>query len=345
MCRGMVKRIMLKLRKRLELAGIIAMDSDIIFFDEPTSSLDPKSRENFFALAQKLADEHNKTIIFSTHHEQDALAADRMIHIADGRVISDTNPCTLPTEKSEKSIDTALYQNFRYKKYASLLSNLRNTSLGEYQKKNSPVHKMPILAKTILFFILFIATTMFPQIQILFPACFFALLYAAFADFSAKKLFVRMIKIFPWILFFSIWQILLFPVGENDVIYWSWHFIHITDENLLSLLRMVLHFFGAMTVISVFSYSTETTEILEAMQKHFNINVFVFFTLLLRFIPLLTEELSHIVKTQIIREGIKTTKGFFNKVKAILPIIVPLIVQTIRRSSTIAEALEARGMK
>ena len=331
-------------KRKLALAGIIAMNNDIIFFDEPTSSLDPKSREIFFRLAQELADKQGKTIIFSTHHKDDALAADRTIYIADGKVISDTNPCELP-KMQENDFCKNLTEDFRYKKYASLLSGLRNTSLGEYQKKNSPIHRLPIVVKSIIFSILFIATTMFPQIKILFPACFLTLFYAAFADFSAKKLFRRLLKILPWILFFSVWQILLFPINENDVVYWSWRFIHITDENLLSLLRMILHFFGAMTSISVFSYSTETTEILDGMQKRFNINVFVFFTLLLRFIPLLTEELSHIVKTQIIREGIKSTKGFVNKIKAILPIVVPLIVQTIRRSSTIAEALEARGMK
>ena len=325
-------------KRKIALAGIVAMDNDIIFFDEPTSSLDPKSREQFFVMVQKLADEQHKTIVFSTHNENDALAADRVIHISRGKVLDDTSPVEIPLFDEEK-------ENLRYKEHSNLLSSLRNISLGEYEAKNSLVHRMPILAKTIVFFVLFILTTMFPQMQILLPSCFLALLYAAFADFSVKKLLFRMLKIFPWILFFFVWQVLLFPIGPDDIVYWSWHFLKITDENILSLLRMVLHFFGAMTTISVFVYTTETTEILDGMQKRFHVNVFVFFMLLLRFIPLLTEELSHIVKTQIIREGIKSTKGFVNKVKAILPIIIPIIVQTIRRSTTIAEALEARGMK
>ncbi|MDD7417467.1 MAG: energy-coupling factor transporter ATPase [Treponemataceae bacterium] len=325
-------------KRKLALAGIIAMDSDIIFFDEPTSSLDPKSREQFFSLIQKLADEHNKTIIFSTHHSEDALAADRTIHIERGKIISDTNPCEVPNFQGET-------ENLRYKEHANLLSGLRNTSLGEFTPKNTPIHKMNILAKTIIFLILFIGNTMLPQIPVLIGFCLASALYALLAKFSPKKLFFRMIKIIPWILFFFIWQVLLFPVNEGDTIWWSWKFLKFTDANLFSLIRMMLHFFGAMTTLSVFVYSTEITEILDGMKKYFHINVVVFFMLILRFIPLLTEELSHIVKTQIIRDGIKSTRGFFNKVKAILPIIVPLMIQTIRRSSIIAEALEARGMK
>ena len=62
----------------------------------------------------------------------------------------------------------------------------------------------------------------------------------------------------------------------------------------------------------------------------------------MRFIPILTEVASHIVKTQIIREGIKSAKGLMGKIKAIMPIIIPLILQTLKRSENLSEALEAR---
>ena len=62
----------------------------------------------------------------------------------------------------------------------------------------------------------------------------------------------------------------------------------------------------------------------------------------MRFIPILTEEASHIVKTQIIREGIKSAKGLTGKIKTIMPIIIPLILQTIKRSENLADAFEAR---
>ena len=82
-------------KRKLALAGIIAMDSPIIFFDEPGAALDPKSRGQFFGLLQKLS-QQGKTIIFSTHRMEEAMAADRIIRLHEGKLSSDSNPVKIP---------------------------------------------------------------------------------------------------------------------------------------------------------------------------------------------------------------------------------------------------------
>ena len=77
-----------------------------------------------------------KTIIFSTHRMEEAMAADRIIRLHDGKLSSDSNPVKIPIDKSNFT------ENDRYKNYSSLLNNLRNVSLGEYCKKKSLMHNL-----------------------------------------------------------------------------------------------------------------------------------------------------------------------------------------------------------
>ena len=331
-------------KRKLALAGIIAMDSPIIILDEPSSALDPKSRIQFFELLQTLA-QKGKTIIFSTHRMEEAMIADRIIRLHEGRISSDSNPIKIPIDKSN------YVENDRYKKYSSLLDNLRNISLGDFCLKKSLVHNMKPHSKILLFFALFLSTLVFQNIVLLSCACGISLIYALLAKYPIKKIILRILKMLPWILIFFAFQVLLFKNSPQDKVLWEWNFIKITDVKFMLGLRMILHFVGAMICISVFSYSIEESELVDGM-KHllkpfeklkFNTKtVTVMILLVMRFIPILTEEASHIVKTQIIREGIKSAKGLTGKIKTIMPIIIPLILQTIKRSENFADALEAR---
>lgn len=331
-------------KRKVALAGIIAMDSPIIILDEPGAALDPTSRTQFFTLLKKLA-QQGKTIIFSTHRMEEAMTADRIIRLHEGRISSDSNPIKIPIDKSN------YVENDRYKKYSSLLDNLRNISLGDFCLKKSLVHNMQPHSKILLFFALFLSTLVFQNIVLLSCACGISLIYALLAKYPIKKIILRILKMLPWILIFFAFQVLLFKNSPQDKILWEWNFIKITDVKFMLGLRMILHFVGAMICISVFSYSIEESELVDGM-KHllkpfeklkFNTKtVTVMILLVMRFIPILTEEASHIVKTQIIREGIKSAKGLTGKIKTIMPIIIPLILQTIKRSENLADALEAR---
>ena len=331
-------------KRKLALAGIIAMDSPIIFFDEPGAALDPKSRGQFFGLLQKLS-QQGKTIIFSTHRMEEAMAADRIIRLHDGKLSSDSNPVKIPIDKSNFT------ENDRYKNYSSLLNNLRNVSLGEYCKKNSLMHNLFPGSKILVFLAVLITTLAFQNIQLLSFACGISFLYGILAKYPIGKLFARILKMTPWLLLFFAFQVLLFKVAPEDKILWEWNFIKLTQVKLLLGIRMFLHFIGAMVSISVFTYTIEETELVEGMKVilypleklKFNTKIItVLILIVMRFIPILTEVASHIVKTQIIREGIKSAKGFMGKIKAIMPIIIPLILQSLKRSENLSEALEAR---
>ncbi len=64
-----------------------------------------------------------------------------------------------------------------------------------------------------------------------------------------------------------------------------------------------------------------------------------------RFIPLLVDEAVAILKTQAIRGGLGSVKGKLAKIRAVIPLIVPLVIQTIKRSEALADAITMRCFK
>ncbi len=79
-------------KQRIAIAGIIAMMPDCIVFDEATSMLDPSGRKEVMYSIEKLNKEKGITILHITHNMTEAINADRVIVINDGRVCMDDVP-------------------------------------------------------------------------------------------------------------------------------------------------------------------------------------------------------------------------------------------------------------
>jgi len=75
-------------RQRVAIARALANDPPVLLADEPTGSLDSASVDVVLALFRRLRQERETTIVLVTHDEAVASAADRIVHMVDGRVIS-----------------------------------------------------------------------------------------------------------------------------------------------------------------------------------------------------------------------------------------------------------------
>ena len=79
-------------KKRITIADIIAMHSEVIVFDEPTAALDPLNAEMLEEVLEKLAAQE-KTMLISTHDVDFAYRwAERAIVFCDGQIIADAPP-------------------------------------------------------------------------------------------------------------------------------------------------------------------------------------------------------------------------------------------------------------
>lgn len=79
-------------KQRVAIAGALAMDLDIMIFDEATSMLDPEGTLEIVELIKRLNEEFGKTIITITHDLEFANLSDRLIVLRDGQLILDGTP-------------------------------------------------------------------------------------------------------------------------------------------------------------------------------------------------------------------------------------------------------------
>lgn len=72
-------------KQRVSIAGVIAMLSDCVIFDEPTAMLDPKGRSDVMDIIHDLNKKYKKTVVHITHYMEEAALADRIIVLNKGR--------------------------------------------------------------------------------------------------------------------------------------------------------------------------------------------------------------------------------------------------------------------
>ena len=75
-------------QQRAAIARALASKPDIVFADEPTGNLDSRSSEEVMSLLKMSAEKYGQTIVMITHDEEIAQAADRILVIEDGQVVS-----------------------------------------------------------------------------------------------------------------------------------------------------------------------------------------------------------------------------------------------------------------
>ena len=79
-------------KQRIAIAGVIAMEPECIVLDESTAMLDPAGRREVLSTVQRLNRELGITVVLITHHMNEALDADRVIVMNDGKVAMDGTP-------------------------------------------------------------------------------------------------------------------------------------------------------------------------------------------------------------------------------------------------------------
>lgn len=337
-------------QRRLSIAGILALDSDIIFFDEPTAGLDCAARSQVLYMMKKLAEE-GKTVLFSTHHFDEAQFADREIYIENGKLVKDTvgddTVSDIPESLSELSASES----------AKLLENLQSVSYSlscSKEKKKSPVERLSAWFRIILFSLLFVSSLAARPVWLCAIMLLISVIYDVLCGFRLKKLLISSLKILPFLLFFSIFQMIFYPALEGEIHFTNWKWFTVTPSKIFFCLAAIIRTDAALACISGLFVSTPEYDLIDGLNgillplqlihipvRHFILIVEIIF----RFIPLLVDEASSIIKTQIIRGGLGKVHGRMARIRAAIPLIVPLIIQTIKRSESLADAITVRCFK
>lgn len=337
-------------QRRLSVAGILSMNPEIIMFDEPTAGLDGKNRIRVMNMMRKLADS-GKTVIFSTHRRDEASFSDREIVLQNGKIVLDT--LRIPPENQELSQRMKPVTPSASVKTLESLRKFSESSAAK-NENSSPVAKIPSVLKILLFLALFSASLAVRPVHLCAVMAAVSAVYCVTAGFPLGKLTRALLKLLPFLLIFSVFQIIFAPAAPGERMLTEWRWFTVTPSKLLLCLSTLLRTAAAVECISAFSASTQEQELTDGVSSVLSPlaalgipvrYLVIILEIIFRFIPLLVKEAMSILKTQIVRGGLDGKKGKFARIKAAVPLAVPLILRTIKRSEILADAMTIRAFR
>jgi energy-coupling factor transport system permease protein len=226
---------------------------------------------------------------------------------------------------------------------------LKDITLGQYFPGNSVIHRLDPRTKLIMLVVYIVSLfTAVSWLSYALPLVFLAVCIAVSG--VPLKSFVRGLKPLLFILIFTAALNLFFTVGEGEPLVDVWVITIYTEgivRALLMLLRIVLLIAG--TFLLTYTTSpislTDGLEALLAPLKVIKVPVHelsMMMCIALRFIPTLIEETDKIMSAQKARGADFETGKLMDRVKALVPILVPLFIGAFRRADDLATAMECR---
>lgn len=79
-------------KQRIAIAGMLAMEPDVLVLDEATAMLDPLGRKDIIGIVKKLNEEKGITVVMITQYMEEAVGCERVVVINDGSIVMDSTP-------------------------------------------------------------------------------------------------------------------------------------------------------------------------------------------------------------------------------------------------------------
>ena len=225
---------------------------------------------------------------------------------------------------------------------------MREVSFGQYYPANSFVHKCDPRLKIVFLVAYIVAVFLAKNFYALGACAFVFLLMAAFSGVPLKSL-LRSVKAVLFLLAFTSILNLFFHTGETVI--WQWWIIKISKEaiyfTVFFAVRLFLLVLGS-AVLTLTTTPVALTDGLESLLSPLKVIRFpvhelaLIMSIALRFIPILTDETGRIMNAQKARGADFETGGLFKRVKAIIPILIPLLISAFRRADELGDAMDAR---
>ena len=225
---------------------------------------------------------------------------------------------------------------------------LKDITLGQYFPGNSFVHRLDPRTKLIML-VIYIVALFAAASWISYGLCFVFLALAIGISTIPLKSIVRGMKPLVFILIFTGLLNLFFTAGETVLVQFLG--LTITMEGLVRAIFMVVRILMLITCTFLLTYTTSPISLTDGLEALMNplkaIHVPVhelsmMMCIALRFIPTLIEETDKIMSAQKARGADFESGSLMDRVKALVPILVPLFISAFRRADELATAMECR---
>ena len=224
---------------------------------------------------------------------------------------------------------------------------LSDITLGQYFPAPSVLHRTDPRLK--------ICLTIFSIVLIFAAGNFFSLAlavgYIGLGMALSKiplKMYLRSLKPVLFIIVFT--AVLNVFYGTGDPL-WQLGFIKITKNGLLNSFFVSVRIVVLILASSVLTFTTSPNQLTDAIERllrplsKLGVPVHEFammMTIALRFVPLLLEETDKIMSAQKARGADMESGGIIQRIKALVPVLIPLFVSVFRRAFDLATAMESR---
>lgn len=224
---------------------------------------------------------------------------------------------------------------------------MRDITLGQYFPSNGVLHKLDARTK-ILFLIAFI-------VLIFCSFNFYALglvtVFTVATVFLSKvppKMFLKSLKTI--ILIVAITSVLNLFYGTGEPIF-EWWIFSITLDGIFNAIFVTVRIICLVIVSSALTFTTSPTDMTDGLERlmkpltvfHISVHeIAMMMTIALRFVPTLLEETDKIMSAQKARGADMESGNLIKRIKALIPVLVPLFVSSFRRAYDLAMAMECR---
>ncbi|GAK29933.1 ABC-type cobalt transport system, permease component CbiQ and related transporters [Weissella oryzae SG25] len=226
-----------------------------------------------------------------------------------------------------------------------------NMLIGRYMPGDSWVHRLDARAKLILSVLFVFAVFMAHSLLGYVIATAFALLVVRLTGISIR-VFARGLQPLLWLMLFTIaLQILFIRTGH---VWLHWGVLAVTSDGVVNGLAIFVRFTLIIFFSTVLTLTTPPLEVADALEavmqplKKLKVpvdDIALMVSIALRFVPTLMDEAQTIMNAQRAR-GVEFNEGnIVKRVKAYVPLLIPLFVNAIKRAIELGDAMEARGYR
>ena len=226
---------------------------------------------------------------------------------------------------------------------------LRDITIGQHFPGNSLVHRFDPRLKlvlTIAYIVLLFAAS--NPLGLALSILFLAAMYKV-AKIPGKMIMKSLKPILPIVIFTALLN-LFFVSGEGEPLVHIW-FLTIYAEGVRYAVLMAVRVMALIAGTSLLTYTTSPIVLTDAIEQllkplgklHFPVHeLAMMMSIALRFIPTLIEETDKLMNAQKARGAQLDTGKMTDRVKALVPVLIPLFISAFRRADELAMAMECR---
>lgn len=225
---------------------------------------------------------------------------------------------------------------------------LKDITLGQYYPADSVIHKLDPRVKLVTTMVYLVSLFLAKGALGYVVATIFLAAIIKLSKVPFKFITKGLKAIIMLLMITMVFNLFLI---DGDVILFKLGFLKITDKGLKTAIFMAIRLVYLIIGSSIMTLTTTPNDLTDGLEKlmgplkkiHVPVHeIAMMMSIALRFIPILMEETDKIMKAQLARGADFESGNLIQKVKAMVPLLVPLFISAFRRANDLAMAMEAR---